>query len=303
MGPSDWHIFLAVSRHGSTLAASRHLATSQSTISRRIEALETALGIPLFDKRPTGYALTDAGKAMVPKAEAIEAAVGAAILTASQQHRGLAGRIRFTTLEAFAQTFIIPALSEFRTAYPDIHIEMIVHEDPLDLVAGGADVALRAGPAPTASGLVIRRVLTDGWSVYCSRAYAERNGVPRSAEELRDHSVIGLPWRFRDVPMTRWIDDIVPETAIVLRTESIPGLLVGIKSGVGVSLMSDMVAETDAALMRCFVPPEPVGAPVWLVTTEHLRHEPRIRALLEFMAGYLVARRFRADGVPGEKVS
>ena len=300
MGPSDWHIFLAVCRRGSTLAASRHLAISQSTVSRRIDALEAALGIRLFEKRPTGYLVTDAGLALVPKAEAIEAAVGEAILAASRQHRALSGRVRFTTLEAFAQTFALPAISEFRSVYPDIHLDMVSSESTLDLVAGEADVALRAGPAPDVTGLVARRVLTDGWSVYCSHAYAKRHGAPARAEELHDHSIIGMPEKYRWLPMCRWLDEHVPKSAVVTRTESIPGLLAGLKGGVGVSLMSDMVAETDASLVRCFVPPEPMLVPIFLVTTEHLRHEPRIRAWMEFMANYLVCRRFRAGDTADE---
>ena len=293
MEKSDWHIFLAVVRNGSTLAASRHLKVSQSTVSRRIDALEAALALKLFDRRSSGYVLTDSGAALVPKATAIERAVADALTSARQQSRGLAGEIRFTAPAAFGQTFIVPALRDFRLVYPDIRIELVASEDLLDLGAGEADVALRAGPKLTDPDLVARRLLVDGWSVYCSRDYAEKYGMPGSSEELRNHAVIGLPRAFRDTPLSHWLDDTVPEAAIVVRQHDIPGMLAGLRSGVGVGLMSNMVAEAEGSLIRCFVPPVTMDVPLWLLTTERLRKEPRIRALLDFLVGYVTQGRYR----------
>lgn len=293
MDQTDWHIFLAVARHGSTLAASRHLKVSQSSVSRRIDALERALGLKLFDRTSAGYRITGAGEAMLPKANAIAFAIQDAMVTAAQQVRGLSRRIRFTTLEAFAQTFAVSAIREFREGHPEINIDLMATELPVDLAAGEADIALRAGPAPTGSGLVIRKVIEDGWSVYCSQSYAERQGTPTCAEDLASHNVIALPRGFRGAPIADWQDRTVPESAVVLRSDGVPGLLAGLKSGSGVALMSDMVAETDATLIRCFVPPVTLVVPVWLVTTERLRDEPRIRALMEFLAAYIKTRCFR----------
>ena len=295
MKQTDWHIFLAVAQHGSTLAASRHLKVSQSSVSRRIDALERALGLKLFDRTSAGYRITGAGEAMLPKANAIAFALQDAMVTAAQQVRGLSGRIRFTMPEAFAQTFAVSAIRAFREGHPEINIELMATEMPVDLAAGEADIALRAGLAPTGSGLVIRKVIEDGWSVYCSQGYAERQGMPTCAEDLASHSVIALPRGFRGAPIAEWLDGTVPESAIILRCDGIPGVLAGLKSGSGVSVMPDMVAETDPNLIRCFVPPVTMVVPVWLVTTERLRGEPPVRALMDFLATYMKARHFRAQ--------
>ncbi len=87
----------------------------------------------------------------------------------------------------------------------------------------------------------------------------------------------------------------MPEAAIVVRQHDIPGMLAGLRSGVGVGLMSNMVAEAEGSLIRCFVPPVTMDVPLWLLTTERLRKEPRIRALLDFLAGYLAQRRYRGQ--------
>jgi DNA-binding transcriptional LysR family regulator len=290
----DLQIFLAVARQGSTLAASKQLKVSQSTVSRRIEVLEGALELELFDKKPSGYVLTDSGRALIPHAEAVEAALQAVESAATEHKRGSAAPIRFTTLEAFGQTFMVPALREFRTAYPDIHIEAIATEDVLDLAAGDADVAVRAGPRPDSAGLVTRRIARDGWGIYCARSYADEHGIPKTPDELADHAVIALSEGFRRAPLALWFDEVVPESAIVVRQHSIPGLLAGLRSGAGVAPMSDLVASTDETLVRCFTPPVEVQIDIWLVTRERLRHEPRVRALMDFFAGYFANARYQA---------
>jgi DNA-binding transcriptional LysR family regulator len=311
MQTTDWHIFLAVARHGSTLAASRHLQVSQSTVARRIDALEAALGLSLFERRSNGYRLTPVGKALVPRAEAVVRSVAEAITAASQQARGLAGHIRLTTTTSVGHTFMIPAIQEFRRTYPEIQVDLAANEERLDLLSGEADVALRAGPRPIEQGLVAKRVFQDSWALYCSRDYAQRHGAPGDAEALRGHAIINVSldsYWYRSFAVAHWLDAAVPGTAIVLRHNDIPGLLAALRSGAGVGLMSDMVADSDGTLVRCFRPPHSPEATVWLVTTEHLRREPRIRALLDFLTGFIASGRYRsgalnASGEPAGKVS
>lgn len=292
MESTDWHIFLAVAKQGSTLAASRSLAVSQSTVSRRIDALERALGLTLFDRRPSGYTLTPAGVHLVPRAEVVVLATTEALSAARQFRRGLTGQVRVTASVAFAQTFMTSAIRDFRRTCPEVSVELVGTEEMLDLQAGEADVALRTGPRPDTPGLVARRVLVESWAIYCSARYAAEHGVPRSADDLARHAVITLSTGYRDSPMAHWMDATVPEEAIVLRYHDIPGLLSGLVGGIGVGLMSDTVAAASG-LVLCFVPPVTLERPLWLVTTERLRSEPRVRAFVDFLAGYMTQGRYR----------
>jgi DNA-binding transcriptional LysR family regulator len=135
-------------------------------------------------------------------------------------------------------------------AETEISIDLLATEALVDLAGGEVDVALRSGPQKTDSGLVIRKLFEDGWSICCSRAYAERYGMPAGETDLASHSIIALPRGFRGAPIAEWLDRAVPESAVVLRSDAIQGLLAGLRSGSGVSLMSDMVAETDANLIH-----------------------------------------------------
>ncbi len=104
-GVFDWNdlrVLLTVARKGSTTAAARELETSASTAARRITALEEALGVELFDRRPDGYHLTEAGRALVPAAERMEAAAGEVVERLDALARGASGVVRLTTLDSAA---------------------------------------------------------------------------------------------------------------------------------------------------------------------------------------------------------
>ena len=121
---NDLRYFLAVARQGSTLASSRALRVSQTTVARRIAALERALGFPLFEKRQAGYALTPAGQSLLEKASAVEAAAEAVTEAAYAYARDLSGTVRITTEEIYAQTLLAPILRDLHEQHPEILIEL-----------------------------------------------------------------------------------------------------------------------------------------------------------------------------------
>ncbi len=292
----DWNdirVFLAVARAGTTLAASRELKVSQSTAARRIAALEQALGLELFDKRPAGYAMTDAAGALLQTAEQLEVAAGAFEASAAALARNLTGTVRLTTNSVFANTLLANGVAEFRQAYPQIRLELIAGDRWLDLAAGEADVALRAGRAPTEAGLVGRRLAYDRWSLYCARTYADAHGVPQTAEDLARHAVLTVDEAFPKTELVRWVDANVPASAIVLRQNNIGGLLTALRSGLGVSAMSDFIARDEPDLVYCFTPPIENQPEVWLITHERLRRTPRVRAVMDFLAGFYAGRSLR----------
>jgi len=300
--PFDWNdirVFLAVAETGSTLAASRRLGVSQSTVSRRVAAMEEATGIELFDKRRTGYALTDSGRELVELARTTEAAMRAFEHGVAAHQRGLTGTVRLATNEAFADRLLDRAVAAFREEYPAIQVEIVASPRRADLAKGEADVALRAGPRPSEPDLVGRRIADDTWSVYCSRDYADAHGIPRSAADLENHRFIGVPVSAPATPMLRWIEEHVPTDAIFLRRDSIEGLYSSIANATGVSLMSDFIAAANPNLVNCFSPDLGTVAEIWLLTHERLRNVPRVRALMDFLQGYFSAgRHIRASAAP-----
>src|SRR3546814_17442371 len=105
--------------------------------------------------------------------------------------RDASGTVRVTALEIYAVTVLAPILRDLHEAHPAVRIELDTTDEPRDLAAGAAEVALRNSASPTGGGLVGRRIAPDPWTLYCSRSYREAHGVPHSRAELAGHPPLG----------------------------------------------------------------------------------------------------------------
>ena len=282
----DWNdlkYFLAVARGGSTLSASRTLRVSQTTVARRIAALEDGLNLTLFEKRPAGYAVTPAGIELLAHAEAVEAAALKFDSAAGASTRDLGGNVRITTEEIFAVTLLAPMLRELHERHPEIHIELDTAQTIRDLGAGEADIALRSTSKPQAAGLVGRQLCRDDWTLYCSTEYAERHGVPKSVKDLKKHALVGGGggnlWR----AYSAWIKELGLEDQVAMQHGSSTGLLSAVRSGVGIAVLPCLVADGEPDLIRCLPPREGHGRVMWLLTHERVRHAPRVRTVIDFL--------------------
>lgn len=284
----DWNdirYFLAVVRSGSTLGAGKLLRVSQTTAARRITALEDALGLTLFDRRQAGYLLTPAGEALLAQANGIDAATEAFSEAAGSLQREIAGSVRLTTSELFATTILQPILRDLHNLHPEIRIELDSTDEVLNLGSGAADVALRVAERLEGSGLVGRRIASDTWAIYCSRDYATEHGRPTKRGDLAGHPMIGGGGEGVWKVYRKWLQDNGLEGSVVMHHGSTSGLLAGVRAGVGLAVLPCIVADQDPDLLRCLPPErERTKYGLWLATHERLRHVPRVRILIDYMA-------------------
>jgi len=280
---NDLRYFLAVAREGSTLAASRALRTSQTTVARRIVALEQALGVPLFEKRQAGYALTPAGQGLIRHASQVEqAAVGFTDASAALA-RDTSGTVRITTQEIFAISLLAPILRELHEQHPEILIELDDSQEFRDLGEGEADIALRSAIGDLSAGIVGRRLGDDDWTLYCSKDYAAAHGIPTSRAQLKKHAFIGgggpKLWR----AYSSWLHDLGLDDRVIMHHASAMGLMSAIRSGLGIAVLPCVVADGDPDLIQCTPPREGHGRVMWLITHERVRHTPRVRTVIDFL--------------------
>lgn len=282
----DWNdarYFLSVAETGSTLAAGRALRVSQTTVARRIAALEESLGLMLFEKRRAGYALTPAGDALLIDARALKASAEALADGAAAQKRETGGTVRLTCEESYAVGVLTPMLGELHELRPDILIELDATDEIRDLEAGAADIAIRVAKTMTGAGLVGRKIAEDYWTVYCSRAYAEAHGVPRNRRELAAHPLIGGGGGRVGRYYGAWLKENRLEHAIAMTHGSVTGLIAAVRSGVGCAALPCLVAEMEDEFVHCLPTTTNGGMEVWLLTHERLRHSPRVRTVLDFL--------------------
>jgi len=142
-------VFRAVARHGSITGASVPLGYTQSAVSRQVAVLEAEVGAPLFDRLPRGVALTEAGRSLLPHAEAILDRITAARRDL-EALRGLGGgQLRVGAFPTAVAALVPRALAAFRDAYPAVIVSLVEGRTPVlleRLLSGDADVAVVSAP-------------------------------------------------------------------------------------------------------------------------------------------------------------
>lgn len=286
----DWNdlkAFLAVARGGSTLAASKSLGVNQTTVARRVENLEAALALRLFERGQTGSRLTEVGRELVIEAEKVERAAAAFGSRAEAHQRGLAGALKLTCTESLANLTITPAIAQFRRQYPEVTVELVITDTPLDIAAGEADLAIRSGRALPVSDLVARKIADHDFALYCSREYAGRAGVPAAMGDLRDHDLLACETAQGVLPGVTWMLEQAGGKAPVHTCNSLTNLMHAVRAGMGVAPLGCLLADADPDLLRVTEPIPEARASSWVVTRRELKDTPRVRAFLDFLAPFV----------------
>jgi len=205
---------------------------------------------------------------------------------AAAHGRDVSGTVRITTEEVYAITLIANLLPELHELHPEIRIDLDSGQAVRDLGAGEADIALRSTKGVQPAGLVGRQLCKDDWALYCSRAYAERHGVPRKLKDLRKHPFIGGGGGNLWIHYQNWLQALGLEDQVAMHHATSGGLLSGVRSGFGIAVLPCIVADADPELVRC-VPPRDHERTLWLFTHERVRQTPRVRTVVDFLYDHL----------------
>ena len=294
----DLRIFLAVARAGSALAAAHDLGINQSTVSRRIQALEHALDLTLFDRQNRGHTLTEHGKALLVSAQQVANSIADVQSAAERLRRVMSGVVRVTAPEAIANAFIIPIAAEFQQLHPEVRVEQVAADARLDIVHGEADVAFRASSHPDDPRLVARRLPDVAWSVYCSKNYAKAHGYPSDIGKLAQHPIIEIEGAMRALPGYQWFISHADTARTVSRSNTVPNMNAVLRSGLGVGMLPCFVGDAEPDLIRCFDPPPELCGECWLLTSQEARTSPQVRAFIDFAVPRIYAQKHIFAGRP-----
>ena len=284
----DLRVFLAVARAGSLSGAARSLGVNHSTVFRRIAGLEETLGVRLFERLPTGYALTPAGEETLGIVESIETEVATLDRTVAGQDLRLSGTVRITAVDMIAFWLLPDHLRRFRAAHPGIEVEIVVGNEALNLSRRETDMALRISNSPPET-LVGRRVGKLVFAIYGAPDYC----ASRPGTDLAQHDWIGFD--SAHAPLTRQLEKLLPGARPAVRSNSVACTIRLATAGLGLALLPCAIADQKPDLIRVAELPDAFGLDLWLLTHEDLRHTARIRAVLEFLTPAL-AESLKAGG-------
>lgn len=182
-------VFERVAATGSFTAAARHLQRAVSSVSRQIQALEEAVGQPLFFRHTRAVMLTEAGWRYYEEVRDILERLDFATEALAQPDAEPAGVLRINAPVAFGQRQIVPLLHGFQSRYPSLKAELHLDDHVIDPVREGHDVTFRVGHLADSS-LVARRLAPMNYVVAAAPGYLQTHGAPDSPESLVDHNCL-----------------------------------------------------------------------------------------------------------------
>ncbi|MGH7103884.1 MAG: LysR family transcriptional regulator [Acetobacteraceae bacterium] len=283
----DWddiRYFLAAARGGSVRSAAEHLRVNHSTVLRRIAQLEERLGTHMFEKLPSGYRLTDAGEEVLEFAEQMEASSNRLETRVFGRDQSVRGLLRVALPPTLATHLLMPDFADFARLHPEIELEILSGDDPVNLTNRQADVAIR--------------VVFD------------RSTLPLNLHGLKGPELFGGVYMTRDLRASwragapdpiRWIvrnkdgvsdwarkGDISASGVPFVATDAVAQIL-AVRLGLGMAALSCFIGDADPLLAR--VPGTTLRqfGTLWLLTQGESRKTKRVRLFTEFISRSLTA--------------
>src|SRR5215470_11105840 len=279
MNWDDLRHLLAVARAGTLAAAARRLGVDQTTVARRLAALEKALGVQLFERNDGLLRPTQAGERALARAAAAEQEIQGLAQGVARADAVPAGLVRLTAVPILVNRLLIPALPALARRHPQIRLELIAEPRNLSLTRREADLALRLARPESGAGVVARRIGHLDYAVYGAVYGPRRKAGGRTARRL--------PWITYEegqghLPQARWIATAAKEEGLApLAVSDAEALVHAIRAGLGKSLLPCFAGDASAGLRR-------LGAPVlrrelWLLAHREQRHHGRITAVIDWI--------------------
>ena len=273
----DLQYFLAILRTGTMSAAARSLKVNQTTVARRLGALEEELGVLLFDRTPEGFRVTAAGQKIIGVASQMEEAALSVGRLAAGVDEKLAGMVRLACSETLACHYLLSSLSRFRAAHPRITIELVTGNPPINLVRREADLAIRA-IKPNEGDLVVRKLADAGWFLYSARDAGPSDGQTPFEEQ----DVVSYDGELAGIPPAQWIAQHVAPEHVAIRCNSILSAAAAIGAGIGFGTLPAFIGDRHPALRR-MRPDSITTQKLLLVVHPDMQHQARVRALSDFL--------------------
>lgn len=283
----DWddvRYFLAVAREESVRGGSEFLKVNHSTVLRRISQLEERLGAQLFERMPSGYRLTAAGDEILELAEKMEACSQELETRVFGRDQSIRGLLRITLPPPMAMGLLMPNFAEFAALHPDIELEILPSDEPVNLTNRAADVAIRvvydrnalpshlhgiAGPE-LSGGIYVAKKLLEAW---------------------RAGEISGVRWIVKNIHgIPDWVEGCeIPISDVPVRTTDTATQLAAAIQGLGIAALPCFIGDMNSSLVRVPGTKLRVHGRVWVLTYGETRKTKRVKLFTQFVADSLTS--------------
>jgi DNA-binding transcriptional LysR family regulator len=291
----DFKLVKMIAEARGLAGAAERLGVNHSTVFRRLGQLEEGLGVKLFERHRTGYALTAAGEEMTMLAERMEEDVATFARKLAGQEVSPAGELRVTTNDTLLVHLLTPLFAKFIGTCPDVRLDVVLTNQALNLSKRDADVAIRATDNPPET-LIGRRVANIAWAVY-GRAVDFPQPKAVDLVDLFDRRWVALGDNLAGLKAARFVRERVQAERIVYKVNTVLGLAEAVESGIGVGPLPCFIADARPGLVRLTQPNPEFSAGLWLLTHPDLRQSARVRTFMDFAAGEIARQRKMIEGL------
>ena len=286
----DWdklRIFHSAAEAGSFTHAGESLRMSQSAVSRQVSSLEKDLGIALFHRHARGLVLTEQGEILYRTASDVLNRLQTAETLLSDSTTKPAGDLRITSSVSLGAVWVTQRIREFIDVYPDIRLELILNDEPVDLSMRVADVAIWARE-PLQSDLIRRPLFSMQVHAYASATYIRRFGAPQRPEDLDKHRLVSFmgnpPPHLASINQLETLGcEGRPPRVPVFRASTVLACKYAIRSGIGVGLIPDYLTEEEKDLVPVLRDIETPRLPVYFVYPEELKSAKKVQVFRDFV--------------------
>ena len=280
-------VFVTVVEAGSLSAAGRKLGMPLPTVSRKISELESHIKARLLIRSTRKLALTDAGSSYLAACKRIIESVDEAERKATGEYSVPTGDLIIAAPIVFGRLHVVPIVAEFLKTYPDVDVQLVLADRPLDLLENHIDMGVRVGELPD-SGLIAVRVGQIRNLVCASPEYLKEHGAPKTPQELVDHECITFAfaalmspdvWVFR-VGQSEMSMRVHSRLVVNTAEAAVDAAIAGVGITRVLSYQVKKVAQSGA-LTTVLTKFEPAPMPINLVYTGQRLLPVKLRAFLD----------------------
>lgn len=271
-----------VARMGTVSGAADVLGVHHATVIRHIDALESRLGVKLFQRHARGYTPTEAGQDLMRVGQATDDQFGQLEGRIKGRGNDVSGELVVTSLASMSK-LLLPVLTEFQAQYPGLLIRFLTDDRVFRLEYGEAHVAIRAGAAPQEPDNVVQDLARMEVGLYASDAYVQAHGKPTSLEDFKQHRFIGADNEKSRAPFHQWLSNVVPRENVTFRATDANSMEQAVLDGAGIGFLPRWLAHSQNNLHEVCPAEEEWHGDLWLVTHVDLHRTVKVQAFLKFL--------------------
>ena len=289
----DWdnlRYFLELSRSTTLTAAARRLEVDHTTVARRIQALERQVGTPLFSREASGHRLTEAGRGLLPQAQAMEGAYSSVEKRAPAVQEGLSGVVRVGATEGFGTVVLAPALARFAGQHPALMIDLLAMPRLVHLSRREADIVISL-ERPVRGPVVVTKLTDYSLHLYASKSYVSAHRPICNRQDLQGHTFISYVDDLLFSKELQYLHELHRPDAFALRSTSILAQHQAARAGTGIAVLPVFLAAGDSELQRLLPDEACFTRTFWMSMPTEMKTDARIQAVWRFLRETAEAQR------------